>query len=389
VLKESINVYNLSIELMITNLFTYATKELSQDAFICWLLANHDNDELQEESYRFLDLLMNKDFSVGDIKLMTIKQQERKMDIVIDLWTSVSKCYDSHYVLVVEDKTTSSAHEEQLANYNKIIDEWNKNEPGFELRTKKVFFKSNTLSPQDEKEILRANSNTPIKWKKLDLEDLHKGFFKDAKKRKSEIFNMYIDYFSKLYNDIKFPPTIQPSSWNFNNWRRFFESFFKEEYEKKYPGSWCETSIYRGMYPSLRVIFPLISDCEFYANFEIIQRTNLVPYLHPGFRYEHHMNGEKTDRWVWSVDDIIDDEPFKNLSEKRLISLRKYVSENGGDLFIYSGKSRSFARIGGDKHISYDGKTIEQLKTELRVWLDTFFDVLSEYKNKMSKENKD
>jgi len=374
---------------MVTNIFTYATKELSQDAFICWLLANHDVEELQEESYRFLNLLMDTNFANGDIKQMTIKQQERKIDIVIDFWTSVSKSYDSHYVLVIEDKTTSSAHDEQLVNYNQIIDGWNKNEIGFELRTKKVFFKSNILSPQDEREISKANDNTFIKWKKLDLDDLHEGFFKNAKKRNSEVFNMYIEYFSKLYADIKFPPTSKPLSWNFNNWRRFFESFYKEEYEKKYHGSWCETSIYRGMYPSLRVIYPLINDCEFYADFEIIQRTNLVPYFHPGFRYEHHKNGKKTDRWVWSVKDIIDDEPFKNLSEKRLMSLRKYVSENGRDLFIYSGKSRSFARIDGDKHISYDRKTIEELKTELRVWLDAFFEVLSEYKNKMSKDNKD
>lgn len=31
---------------MVTNIFTYATKELSQDAFICWLLVNHDVEEL-------------------------------------------------------------------------------------------------------------------------------------------------------------------------------------------------------------------------------------------------------------------------------------------------------------------------------------------------------
>lgn len=107
---------------MVTNIFTYATKELSQDAFICWLLVNHDVEELQEESYRFLNLLMDTNFANGDIKQMTIKQQERKIDIVIDFWTSVSKSYDSHYVLVIEDKTTSSAHDEQLVNYNQIID---------------------------------------------------------------------------------------------------------------------------------------------------------------------------------------------------------------------------------------------------------------------------
>lgn len=95
-------------------------------------------------------------------------------------------------------------------NYNQIIDGWNKNEIGFELRTKKVFFKSNILSPQDEREISKANDNTFIKWKKLDLDDLHEGFFKNAKKRNSEVFNMYIEYFSKLYADIKFPPTSKP-----------------------------------------------------------------------------------------------------------------------------------------------------------------------------------
>lgn len=375
-------------EFMLTNIFTYATKELSQDAFICWLLANYDTEELQEESYRFLNLLMDKNFSVGDIKLMTIKQQERKMDIVIDFWTSVSKSCDSHYVLIVEDKTTSSAHDEQLVNYNEIIYKWNNNEPGFKLRTKKVFFKSNILSPQDKEEIAKANEKTCIQWKKIDIDDLQKGFFKDAKKRKSEVFNMYIDYFSKLYNDIKLPPTSQPSSWNFNNWRRFFESFFEEEYKKKYPDSWCETLIYRGMYPSLRVIYPLINDCEFHAVFEIIQRTNLVPYLHPGFHYKQKKDGKNQDRWVWSVQEIIDDEPFKNRSEERLVSLRKYVSENGRNLFSFSEKTRSFAKIEGDKHISYCGKTIEELKTELRVWLDTFFEILFDYKNKMSKDNK-
>lgn len=365
---------------METSLFTYATKELSQDAFICWLLANYNTEELQEESYRYLNLLMEKNFLIGDIKSMSIKQQERKMDIVVDFWTSSPKTHDNHYVLVVEDKTTSSAHDEQLVKYNKIIDDWNKEEPGFELRTKKVFLKSNPLSQEDTDEISKANQNTLIKWKKLDLDDLYKGFFKDAKQVKSDIYISYIQFFNKLYNDIKFPPTSQPSSWNFNNWRRFFESFFKEEYEKKYQGSRCETSVYRGMFPSLRVVFALIKNCEFYANFEIVPREKLVPYLHPGFRYVRIKDGKNEDMWVWSIKEIVDNKPFEELSNRRLIALRDFVSENGKNLFRYSGKSRSFARIDKDKHISYKDKTIEELKAELRVWLDAFFDVLSEYR---------
>lgn len=367
---------------MLTNLFTYATKELSQDAFICWLIANYNVEELQKESYRFLNLLMDSDFVVGDIKHMTIKQQVKKIDVVIDFWTSVSKSHDSHYVLVIEDKTTSSAHENQLLNYNKIIDGWNIIEVGFEMRTKKVFLKSNLLSEQDKKEIENANKNTSIKWKKLDINELYKGFFKNAKDNKSDVFNMYIKYFSKLYNDLNFSPTSNPTSWNFNNWRTFFESFFREEYEKKYPGSTCQTSIYRGMYPSLLVNYSLI-DNEFEATFEIIPRINwfeLKPYLHPGFRYRHPKDG---DRWVWSIKEIRDNDDFKKTSEMRLASLREYVSMNGRGMFRYSDKSSSFAKIDRGRSISFDGITVNQLKEELRVWLDAFFNVLYEYKKEL------
>lgn len=363
---------------MVSNLFTYATKELSQDAFFCWLIANHDKEELQEESYRFLNLLMDEKFLVGDIKEMTIKQQESKMDIVVDFWTEYSKSHDSHYVLVIEDKTTSSAHDNQLLNYNVKIDKWNENEPGFEERTKKVFIKSNILTEQDEKEIANANVKTKIKWKKLDIDDLYNGFLKSAENNRSEVFNMYVEYFIKLYHDIKFPPISQPSSWNFSNWNRFFESFFKEEYADKYPDSLCETSIYRGMYSSLRIVYPLINDFDFHVIFEITPRNNLVPFLRPGFFY--HKEGDERKIWAWSIKEINGNNAFKELSTERLASLREYVSKNGRDLFRYSGRSRSFARIDVDKRISYEEKTIDQLKAELRVWLDTFFNVLSEYR---------
>lgn len=367
---------------MVTNLFTYATKELSQDAFICWLIANHNKEELQEEAYRFLNLLMDEKFLVGDIKAMTIKQQESKMDIVIDFWTESSKNSDSHYLLVLEDKTTSSAHDNQLVNYNDKIDKWNENEVGFEKRTKKVFLKSNILSEQDEKEIANANNKTEIKWRALDIDSLYNGFFKDAKETNSEVLTMYIKYFRKLYNDIKFPPTNEPSLWNYYNWIKFFEDFFKEEYANIYPGSSCQTSIYRGMYPSLLVNYSLV-DHEFEATLEIIPRENLVPYLHPGFRYKKNIDGKISDSWVWSIneiDNVYNDEHFKERSNQRLESLREFVVKNGGDLFRYSGSARQFAKIPGDKHIVYKGKTINQLKAELRVWLDAFFNVLSEYR---------
>lgn len=71
---------------MVTNIFTYATKELSQDAFICWLLANHDVEELQEESYRFLNLLMDTNFANGDIANARIKHYKENEYVQLDLF---------------------------------------------------------------------------------------------------------------------------------------------------------------------------------------------------------------------------------------------------------------------------------------------------------------
>ena len=44
-----------------TNIFAFATKELSQDAFLCWLLENHDSDfpDVQEASLLLIKHFLN------------------------------------------------------------------------------------------------------------------------------------------------------------------------------------------------------------------------------------------------------------------------------------------------------------------------------------------
>lgn len=43
-----------------TNIFKYATKELSQDAFIAWLCANYNDEKLGEISKKFIAFLANE-----------------------------------------------------------------------------------------------------------------------------------------------------------------------------------------------------------------------------------------------------------------------------------------------------------------------------------------
>ena len=119
------------------NIFDFATKELSQDAFLSWFIANCNELEIGEYSYDFINLISGFDFKVGDIKEVTIKQQEHNMDIVVDLWD----VNNLHYVIVIEDKTSSSAHSGQLKRYADIMNGWNTDEEGYIERRHKVFYK--------------------------------------------------------------------------------------------------------------------------------------------------------------------------------------------------------------------------------------------------------
>ncbi len=78
------------------NLFCYATKELSQDAMICWLIAwagckegaSSEDEKLRRCGRRFVNALLNHKRNAEDpIKLdggmMTcIRQQERGIDVL-------------------------------------------------------------------------------------------------------------------------------------------------------------------------------------------------------------------------------------------------------------------------------------------------------------------
>jgi hypothetical protein len=108
------------------NIFNYATSELTQDAFITWLLhwANPkhktDNEALQSLGSSFLaSLLASQDIKInGDITNFHIKQQFHKIDVFVTF-----KIQDTSYGIIIEDKVHTTDHNNQLEIYkNKIVD---------------------------------------------------------------------------------------------------------------------------------------------------------------------------------------------------------------------------------------------------------------------------
>lgn len=103
------------------NIFTYATGELSQDAFLCWLFSyamkDSDNEPvLKECATDFLkqfipDLKYQKNVWLSEPP----KKQYKSIDVLLTV--------NDKYKVIIEDKTFTSEHNDQLKRYCKTIAE--------------------------------------------------------------------------------------------------------------------------------------------------------------------------------------------------------------------------------------------------------------------------
>ncbi len=106
------------------NIFSYATKELSQDAMICWLIDWSGQENVQDEEERalrdcgrlFVQALLRKhDVNLGpneEINKTEIYQQDHSIDVLARINSEKKE-----YILLVEDKTGTKDHSGQLQRY--------------------------------------------------------------------------------------------------------------------------------------------------------------------------------------------------------------------------------------------------------------------------------
>ena len=107
------------------NLFSFATSELSQDAFICWLVSwvnNPEEKELNVCAKDFVCMLYNLNkgskISSNDINKVT-KPERQYYDIDVFFQAEIG---DKTVSFVVEDKVHTSHHSNQLQRYKEKIE---------------------------------------------------------------------------------------------------------------------------------------------------------------------------------------------------------------------------------------------------------------------------
>ena len=214
------------------NLFDFATKELSQDAFLMWLFENYDceNRFVRQCAYGLLNEFSGLDMKDGEIEsLLTysqypckpckseVKGQKRgKMDVLIRF-----EYKGEVYLTVIEDKTLSSQHDNQLRRYDDTL---------YHADTIKAFgvtkeHISRIFYKTDIEEELDKRACREAEWKAYFLEDIYdllNRIFPDGSDTGSDILNDYIAYVASQRKKTLELPDTPMNEWKRISLRTFF-----------------------------------------------------------------------------------------------------------------------------------------------------------------------
>lgn len=200
---------------MTPNIFDISTKELSQDAFITWLLqwADSQNErfdiDLNKCGIDFLTELIkieNPDFSEKIISVRTSRQFEN-----IDIWVEVN----NNYLIIIEDKINSGQHSGQLVRYKAIAEKWC-NEQISEFKPPLfIYLKTGNESQKSLNKAIEAGFKPYNRLqfiKLLQRHDLKNDIYIDFKTRLLRIEQENNEWEGKMLKD-----------WKGNDWQGFYQ----------------------------------------------------------------------------------------------------------------------------------------------------------------------
>lgn len=169
------------------NLFQYATKELSQDAMLCWLvnwLNYPESKELYQLGKDVLDLFLGDDKQEKYFNVQ-VKRQYKKIDVLI--------LFNDQYALIIEDKTNTSEHGDQIARYKELL------QTDFPDRiVKTAYIKTGIMYDED---YMMINKTDVI----ITLQDFYRLLEKYTNKISSDILSDYTESLAEMLkkrNDI-------------------------------------------------------------------------------------------------------------------------------------------------------------------------------------------
>lgn len=183
------------------NLFEYATSELSQDAFICWLASYaHEEAEkdaaLNECARKMLEMFV-PEFEGKNFKLLNVERQVDNVDVLLTV-----ECEENIYKIIVEDKTYTSEHDNQL---NRYVEELAKKHEENTVIVKGVYYKTGFQS--DLSSVKEAHYEIISREKMLNLMQQY------VDKTNNQIFISYYNYWNSKQKLVETFETLPVVDW--------------------------------------------------------------------------------------------------------------------------------------------------------------------------------
>lgn len=241
---------------MLPNLFHFATKELSQDAMLCWLLSWAHNDHKGTHPYLHdvAKSLMSLIFCRAKIetKLEFTSIDIRKQDNGIDVLCVIN----NQICILIEDKKGSKQHSDQLARYKDHVF----NKLGFST-DKVIPVYVQTGNQSDYIEVEKHGYHV------LGRQDLLEVFESESGKlarSQSDIFRDFSDYMRQIEDDVQSYLVLRPSEWSWNSW----QGFYTDIQQKLQDGKWDYVANPAGGFLGFWWHFDGTDDCEVYLQLE-------------------------------------------------------------------------------------------------------------------------
>ncbi len=186
------------------NLFDVATSELSQDAFITWLLLWGDpkykqtNEHLHQCATSFIQRLLATTEEISSV------EAGRQWNH-IDVWAKVN----DKYFLIIEDKKGTKEHSDQLARYKTGIE---KTFAEKAYRIVPVYYKMDEQSNFGA--VKQAGYSVFSRKQMLSVLDVHS--------EAHDVLSEYYSHLKRLDAAIEAYRTLPTAEWNWFAWRGFF-----------------------------------------------------------------------------------------------------------------------------------------------------------------------
>jgi hypothetical protein len=194
------------------NLFWFAPSELSQDAFLCWLLSWADDKyaesnpcmnrigvSLLSSIYRIFGAVPPGSFSV------VIKKQEASIDILCVV--------NNDTVILIEDKVGSTQHSNQLPRYKDYV---SKTWPAIENMI--LIY----LQTGDQSDFSEVTKHGYAVYKRSDLLNILESSDGDEAIKTSDIVENFRCHLREIEDDVNSYAITPPVKWSWNAWKGFY-----------------------------------------------------------------------------------------------------------------------------------------------------------------------